>query len=351
MIDADQTTRSRGPGWALVLAWAALVLGAAPAALAAEPALLRVYLPRSAKTQQETLTLGELAILRCDDEQVLAKASAVQLGRGPQSGEKMLLDRNTVQVRLAGAGLRGRNVLISGAAQVAVERDDRPLAAEEIVQSAQRLLEDQKAATPNTHLELACKVEDVFVPAGLSVTLRAQAQPAGQPNQVRVRVAVLDGQRELASRDVIYRRMYTVRQAVLTRDVAAGEPFNEANVRVQSATAERPQEADWAPPLGQVASSALKAGTVLTPGHARAGAASSGAGIKKNQVVTMRIQGSGFVLTGLGTALQDGKAGELVKVRNNDSQRIVTARVAADGSVEPVMEEAGAGREQATASR
>ena len=304
---------------------------------AAEIPVLRVYLPRTARAASETLTLGELAILRCEDEQKLAAASAIPMGRCPQPKEKLVIDRNTVLVRLASAGLRGKGVVITGAAEMVVQRDEKAVPAEDITQAAQTLLQDNKAAAPNSHLELVGPVEDLLVSASASVTLQARPLAGGPPNQVRVRVTACDGARELGARDVIYKRVYTVRQAILTQDLQAGMPFSEANLRVRSVTSDRPQEPDWAPPLGQVASTPLKAGTVLTPGQAKA--AQLAAAIRKNQAVTMRIQGAGFTLTGLGTALQDGKSGECIKVRNNDSQRIVTARVAADGCVEPIMEE------------
>jgi flagella basal body P-ring formation protein FlgA len=41
----------------------------------------------------------------------------------------------------------------------------------------------------------------------------------------------------------------------------------------------------------------------------------------------------------MGKAMEDGKAGDMIKVRNIDSQRVVLARVAADGTVEPLLNE------------
>ena len=58
--------------------------------------------------------------------------------------------------------------------------------------------------------------------------------------------------------------------------------------------------------------------------------------VKRNQGVVMRIAGPTFVITGQGTAQQDGHTGDYIKVRNVDSRKIVTARVMFDGTVEPV---------------
>jgi flagella basal body P-ring formation protein FlgA len=58
---------------------------------------------------------------------------------------------------------------------------------------------------------------------------------------------------------------------------------------------------------------------------------------KRNQKVVIRIDGPGFLITALGKAMQDGRAGEYIKVRNADSQRIILVKVKEDGSVEPVF--------------
>ena len=45
----------------------------------------------------------------------------------------------------------------------------------------------------------------------------------------------------------------------------------------------------------------------------------------------------GIVVTAMGTALKEARAGELVKVRNADSRRVILCRVKNDGTVEPIL--------------
>ena len=52
----------------------------------------------------------------------------------------------------------------------------------------------------------------------------------------------------------------------------------------------------------------------------------------------MSVRGLGFRISGKGLALQDGRPGDCVRVRNIRSQRIVVANVRRDGTVEPLME-------------
>jgi flagella basal body P-ring formation protein FlgA len=59
--------------------------------------------------------------------------------------------------------------------------------------------------------------------------------------------------------------------------------------------------------------------------------------VKRNQNVVIRIEKPGFLITAAGKSIQDGRAGEYIKVRNMDSQRIILVRISEDGSVEPVL--------------
>jgi flagella basal body P-ring formation protein FlgA len=59
--------------------------------------------------------------------------------------------------------------------------------------------------------------------------------------------------------------------------------------------------------------------------------------LERNQTVIIRIDKPGLAVTAMGKSMQQGKLGELIKVKNIDSQRVILARVNEDGTVEPVF--------------
>ena len=61
--------------------------------------------------------------------------------------------------------------------------------------------------------------------------------------------------------------------------------------------------------------------------------------VRRNKSVVMRIAGNCFQVTALGQALEDGREGDLIRVRNADSKRVVVAKVTDDGTVQPVFGE------------
>jgi flagella basal body P-ring formation protein FlgA len=99
--------------------------------------------------------------------------------------------------------------------------------------------------------------------------------------------------------------------------------------------ADEAQPADWKSPYGFVASRDIAAGTEIN--HSNARAPKPQVILERNQSVIIRIDKPGLAVTAMGKSMQKGKLGELIKVKNIDSQRVILARVNEDGTVEPVF--------------
>ncbi|TFG49254.1 MAG: hypothetical protein E4H40_03275, partial [Candidatus Brocadiia bacterium] len=62
--------------------------------------------------------------------------------------------------------------------------------------------------------------------------------------------------------------------------------------------------------------------------------------VKREQSVRVKIDRPGIIATANGTAMQDGKVGDFIKVKmqiTKDSQRVIFAKVLEDGTMEPVF--------------
>jgi len=53
--------------------------------------------------------------------------------------------------------------------------------------------------------------------------------------------------------------------------------------------------------------------------------------------VVIRVEMPGLLVTAMGKTMQEGRAGEYIKIRNLDSQRIILCKVNEDATVEPVF--------------
>lgn len=126
-----------------------------------------------------------------------------------------------------------------------------------------------------------------------------------------------------------------VRQAqgivVLTQPVAAGQAITPQMVQLQQrnvATLAGGYFTDTGMAVGAIATRALGAGTVLSMSNVRAAPV-----IRRGQTVTLQYRSAALTVRAAGLALGDAAPGQVLRVENLGSHRIVTGVVDADGRV------------------
>lgn len=296
---------------------------------------LKVYLPREVTVKDDCPSLGQVGIVRGRDSFV-TKASQIELGRISTPGQSIVIDRPTVLSRLASNGIPASMVTLTGAEETTVRQQQRVISSDQFIALASSFLERHRPATSVSQWSATHKPEDFIVPApGKDLRFSPRLSESSATSQVRVEIAVFAGDRKIGVRDVMFALKYDCRQAVTKTDIAAGQMIGPENVEIQTKQSDYPEPADWQSPYGRAAKRRLAANTVLRPDLM--GPLESPTVVKRNQSVVIRIERPGFLITAVGKAMQDGKAGECIKVRNVDSQRIILATINADASVEPAL--------------
>jgi flagella basal body P-ring formation protein FlgA len=332
-------------GTMLVAMAAATPAGAAPKAPAAAPApgrgaghVVRLYLPRSVSVTGDTLRLGQITVVRCDDESLTAKVSAIPMGRAPSPAEKIAFGREIILGRLAVHGVRAERVRLTGADTIAVVGQGQLIPAAEIVARAEQFLKDSRIIPASQRWRVARKPQDMVLSRRGKVTLTPELADHSPADHVLVLVRATRGTARVGTAKVLFRRIYPASRAVATREITPGQAVTPANARVETIMTDSRPDANWSAPYGMVATRRIAAGSVVHTGAVRR--KRQPVVVRRNQNVIMRIAGPGFSITATGLALQDGKVGESIRVRNVDSKRVITAHVNADGTVEPSFEEA-----------
>jgi flagellar basal body P-ring formation protein FlgA len=300
-----------------------------------EQAALLLHLPRAVTIQGEKIELSHIGVLRGDDAALVRKASAIAMGRAPWSGEKIVIDRRTIVSRLALAGIEARTVRITGAEKVAVTRNEKIIDVAELTQSAQAFLTGARQAPAGHTWRPVGRPAALVISGGEDVSLKPRLGKGTTKDSVRVEIAAVHDGRELGKAVVRFVLMYPAKKIVATRRIASGEAITKDNVRIEEAQSEH-EAGEWKSPYGMLAGIAVDAGSVIRPSllkHRQTQIL-----VRRNQTVQMRIEGAGFVITAMGKALTDGRAGEIIRVQNVDSKKIVTVRVTFDGTVEPIHE-------------
>ena len=300
-----------------------------------ESVWLQIHLPREVTVTQAALDLGQVAVVRGSPKWVTV-ASRIGLGRLSLPGQKVVLDRSTILSRLAASGIPVDKVLLTGAEAVAVRNGQKIIESEEFVLVGQQLLRQLLSTRSVIEIVAAVKPKDMALsaePQGMEFVPRVIHSDAR--GLVTVQVRVVAGGRDMGVRDIPFRLKFEVRQAVTSKEIPQGAILTAENVKIEKRVSERPEPSDWRPPYGLVAARLLAADLEI---HAdMVDAPQPSILVRRNEAVMIRIQRPGLMVTAMGTSLQEGRAGESVKVRNADSNRIIVCKVNADGTVEPVL--------------
>lgn len=296
---------------------------------------LKVYLPRATTIEDDIIKLGQVSVIRGEDSFVAA-AREITLGRISVAGQEIVIDRPMVLSRLACNGIPASEVTLTGAEKITVKRQEQIIKADEFVELASEFLKKNPDACSVCQLDAVQRPKDFIVPkASGEVELSPRLAEMSAPNLAKVQIVVLQDGKQAGEREVAFRLKYNCRSAVALVDIPAGTVISRENVKIENTVTSNPESADWKPPYGLVAKRNLPAKTLLN--SSMLSAAKSAVVVKRNQNVVICIERPGLVVTAIGKTLQDGRAGEYIKVRNIDSQRIILTKVNEDGTVEPVF--------------
>lgn len=295
---------------------------------------VKIYLPRRMVLQAENLTVGDVCIVACRDETLLARVKAVSLGRGPLSRESLEIDRVVILSRLASNGIDRSGVTLTGAAQVQVRRPETHVEAQKVLQAAREAIKNTDQEGEELSWQVVSQAKDLYYPRIAGARIESRIEKSGS-DSVWVVVEATSGRQVLASQKIEFRRLKEVQQRVATRDIPAGVPLTSENTRLRTIRTTGRSATETAA-LGQITRSRIAEGRSISKTMVRDFQAAPI--VRRNQPVLMKIEGETFQIQAAGVALQDGKTGDIIQVRNIDSKQVVIARISEDGSVHPVIE-------------
>ncbi len=298
---------------------------------------LQVYLPREitikenclgSQTRNNTfgvpLKLGQVGIIRGNpaEDQLVAKANEIIVGQISMPGQEIVIDRQMVLSRLACNGIPTSKVTLKGAEKIKVRQQRQTISSGEFVMLASSFLKRNPPVASVCQWNPIRTPKDFVIPeTGKDIRFSPRLVSSSASNQARIEIAMLSGGKKIGVREVTFRLKYNCHRVVTLVDIPTGAVISPENVKIEKTQSNYPEPADWRPPYGLIAKRQLPAKTVL----------------RRNQNVVIRIQKPGLLVTATGKTMQEAHAGEYIKVRNVDSQRIILARVNEDGTVEPVF--------------
>jgi flagella basal body P-ring formation protein FlgA len=296
---------------------------------------IQVHLPREVTIKDNSISLGQVSITR-GMESLVTKANKIALGQITVPGQKIVIDKTMVLSRLACNGIPASKVTLTGAEKITVQKQERTVSSSEFVKIASSFLEKNPPSDSVNTFNPIRTPKDLVIPGeGKDIKFSPRLVQSKATDKGVVEIDVLRVGEKIGSRRVIFGLKHTCRQAVAKMNIPVGEVISTENIKIVKTTSKYPEPAGWKPPYGLITKRQIPENTILRSQMLRPVKAPTI--VKRNQKVIIRIDRPGFVITATGKAMQNGKTGEFIKVRNEDSQRIILVRINENGIMEPVF--------------
>jgi flagella basal body P-ring formation protein FlgA len=282
------------------------------------------------------MTLGDLAVIDGDDKERVKVLAAAKLGNAPSPGHRVVLSGDILMTRLGGTGLDFSDVSWQVPPTVVVTTAAQTVSGEQLAAAADEAIRRQLAASDPgaVSVSLVGSPVDALVPLG-RVDLKGDTTSGirfNAPTTVVVAINV-DG-RPITSVSLKYNIKAYQQVVVAARNIAARETITTENIRLERREVGKISGylTDMDKVLGQTARLPITAGTPLSEG-----AVNKPIIVKRGAGVTIVAKSGEMVITAGGQALQDGREGEIIRVQNLISKRIVNARVVSANTVEVII--------------
>jgi flagella basal body P-ring formation protein FlgA len=296
---------------------------------------LIVTLNKDVIVDNNEVRLDQIAAL-AGPKELMEKAAHVGLGTFCAKGQILYADRNTVLSRLASIGIPSGQVELTGSQTTQIHKNEKCVESGQIVETARACLDKQLAGLKISSIQsVAAPVPVVLNDPNVSPELSAALSRYQTPGTRKITVSVSQGGIPVAQREIVFAVQYKVRRVVAQRDLPTAAIIHADDVRVEEVASSSGQPADWKEPFGLVTRRRISKGSQVNPEWI--GPAQTPSMIRRNQQVMVQLDTGAMYLSAPGQALDEGKAGELIRVKRGQKpdERIIYCTIQTDGTVRP----------------
>lgn len=302
----------------------------------AEP--ITVKLRASASVSGSQVTIGDVAELTGGDDRQRERVARLDLTELPLTSEPIFVSQQQIAFRLRLAGVEDGAFQMEGPRLARVSRRASEALDNRVLSAARQAIE-QRLSSPVEDVNIVA-AQPVRVPNlsadGEDIHLEAELRsPLTVPGRVMVEVGIyVRGARRLGVPvwlDV--KKMQAM--PVALRRIEAGESFAADNVRVERIAVENTQRAAVAAAglMGRRARRPVFPGRIIEPDDVES-ETQAVAVIHQSDLIHLVAKVGPLQVRARGEALQEGRVGQLIQVRNLDSNATVAGRVVDRSTVE-----------------
>jgi flagella basal body P-ring formation protein FlgA len=273
------------------------------------------------------ITLGEVATISGADQARIETLKELNLGNAPYAGRSVVLSMETFGARLLNKGVDLTGITWEVPPYVKITSEHQVLTGENIAARAKDYLIQQftSKAPADLSIEQIGQQNDLILPPG-AITLKPRLTQGIRSNTA-VDIDVLVNETIINTVRPRFQVTLYEEVAVTAKPIGAGSILTLENLRLERRDVARSTRSteyitDLNKVLGLAARRSLGAGLVLDVSSLVRPDI-----IKRADPVTIIAQRGGIEVTTAGIALQDGYEGQIIRVQNQKTKKIITAKV------------------------
>ncbi len=303
---------------------------------------LSVQLTEDVVVARHELRLADIATIGCRNPQQQMKASRLDIGEFDDPTMPLYISAEFVRIRLILAGWSSDELEITGASKVTAHYREAKLLTDADIEVAafQALVAVNETSSENLQVRLVQQFMPTLPPGirgknGLRVEVVSPA--VHTIGQITMTIQLWDGNDMVSSRparfEVFRRFRVAVTRVSLQRDQPLTSDALQFEERFLSQSADEPTDEML---IGRRVRSEIKAGTILSVRDLKMEAPTTPNVVIRRRDNVRVVARSGRIQVTLQTAeaQQDGRPGDLIRLKNVQTGQVISGRVMAAGYVE-----------------
>ena len=308
-----------------------LLLLIAAAVIAVPAAALEITFKKEVAVTTDFITFGDVAGF--DEQNQLTEALASKIiARAPEPGESLFLNAVNIQKEILRKTTLSRYTLWSGSSVVAVTREGQQVATTTLLAAIQGYLQQKQNSLPQAQLRFEPRSLPLplILPKG---TLDIEVIPSNPSLLESSRFTLIlrvDGKVE-ENLSITGDLQALAEVVIVTNSLARGTILSSANTAttIRDLTEYTQPCTDLRTIVGKRLKHSVRAQSVLSVSDVEIPPL-----VRKGQLVKIVLSQANMHITATGIARSDGKHGEIIRVQNASSNKLIHCLVTAPGIVE-----------------
>jgi len=294
-----------------------------------------IAMPPEVSIEGPMMTLGQLADISGDDEPFVEKLRQFKLGNAPFPGRSVVLTKALLVMRLGSMGSNVSSIVWQMPEAVTVTTRFQSISGQVLIDKAITAVEQRvgrRVSSGELSIAPIGRVQDVVVPVGDIVLTSELPYGISYNSTTAITVAVsVNGQ--VVSKINLRLAVKLYQQvAVVTRQISLGEIVTTDKLhyeRMDSGRLGSGYFTDMNKVQGLISRRSLPPGMVITGAMVNKPVL-----IKRGDIVNIVAHIGSMEVTAAGQAMQNGSEGQLIRVQNINSTKIISAKVLNESTVQ-----------------